>query len=103
MKRLAVTYPGLQNERMQALLRETASMGVRDAPLIRDIREAGRHIAGSADQGRPDAIGQIEVLENRLRLAPGATREPAPPRPGAAEGGAAEGRGGARSRLARFR
>ena len=70
MKQRAVSYPGLQNERMLALLRETASMGARDAPLIRSIREAGRRIAGSADQNGRDAIERIEVLENRLRLAP---------------------------------
>ena len=81
MKQRAVSYPGLRNERMLALLRETAVMGVRDAPLIRSIREAGRHVAGLDDQNGREAIGRIEVLENRLRLAPEGPREPVAPSP----------------------
>lgn len=66
MTRLAATAPGLANERMLALMRETAVL--EDKRLITDIRRTGTDIGVRADQNAPDIKSQIEVLENRVRL-----------------------------------
>ena len=76
MTRLAVTAPGLDNPRMQALMRSTLSLG--DRRLIRDIREAATDIGVRADQNTATIRSRIDVLENRVRLAlsPGAPVHP---------------------------
>jgi hypothetical protein len=67
MSRLAISAPGLQNERMQALLRMTTVLD--DKILIRNIRATAQDIGHQADQTSPDAQSRIDVLENRIRLA----------------------------------
>ena len=75
MTRLAATAPGLENERMGALMRATASL--EDKRLIRDLREIGTEIGGQTDQNTPSIQSSIEALENRVRLA----RRPAEAQP----------------------
>jgi hypothetical protein len=70
----AGSAPGLQNERMQELMRSTANIG--DRNLVRDIRLAGAEIGSNADQSRPPTISNIESLENRARLAARAPEGP---------------------------
>jgi len=67
MTRLAATAPGLENERMGALMRVTASL--EDKRLIRDLREIGTEIGRQTDQNTPSIQSSIEALENRVRLA----------------------------------
>jgi hypothetical protein len=74
MTRLAAAAPGLENERMLALMRETAVL--EDKRLINDIRRTGTDIGVRAGQNAPDIESQIEVLENRVRLS---QRRPEPP------------------------
>ena len=78
MTQLAGSAPGLQNERMLALMRATASLG--DRALVRDIREAATEIGLRAHQTTAAAESRIETLENRLRLG----RPPVQPTPTAA-------------------
>src|SRR5260370_25205233 len=66
MTRLAATAPGLENERMLALMREAGTL--EDKRLITDIRRTGTDIGAQRDQNAPDINSQIEVLENRVRL-----------------------------------
>lgn len=66
MTRLAATSPGLQNERMQDLVRSTPILD--DRGLIRDIRRDAAEIARSSNQTSPDIQGKVDVLENRARL-----------------------------------
>src|SRR5208282_2689654 len=66
LDRLAHSAPGLENDRMLALMRSTASLD--DRRLIQDIRRAGTEIGRSDNQGTPDIRSHIEVLENRTRL-----------------------------------
>lgn len=66
MTHLAGTAPGLENERMQALMRATAAL--QDNALIRDIRNAGNDIGRQAGQGSADTQSRIDVLENKVRL-----------------------------------
>ena len=66
MTRLAATAPGLENDRMLALMRETAVL--EDKRLINDIRRTGMDAGAQRDQNAPDIRSQIEVLENRVRL-----------------------------------
>ena len=68
MTRLASTSPGLQNERMQELMRSTATMD--DRGLARVIRKDAAEIARASDQASPDMQNKVEVLENRARLSP---------------------------------
>ena len=70
----AGSAPGLENARMQALMRSTANIG--DRNLVQDIRLAGAEIGSNADQSRPPTISNIESLENRARLAPRAPEGP---------------------------
>jgi hypothetical protein len=74
MTRLAAAAPGLENERMLALMRATAVL--EDKRLINDIRRTGTDIGVRAGQNAPDIESQIEVLENRVRLS---QRRPEPP------------------------
>ena len=64
----AGSAPGLENERMQALMRSTANIG--DRGLVQAIRSAGINIGKSDDQSNPETRSNIESLENRARLAP---------------------------------
>ena len=64
--RLAGSAPGLDNERMLTLMRSTT--GIDDAE-VREIRRAGAEIGRQVNQDTPDIRSQIEVLENRVRLA----------------------------------
>ena len=80
MTRLAATAPGLENERMQALLRDTPEIA--DRGVVRDIRSAARDIAKLADQHTPDVESRIDVLENQVRLAPRHGLTSAPQHPG---------------------
>jgi len=66
MTRLAATSPGLQNERMQELMRNTATLD--DRGLVRVIRRDAAEIARASDQASPDMQSKVEVLENRARL-----------------------------------
>ena len=68
MSRLAVTAPGLQNDRLQEMMRATPSMD--DTRLVRDVRSLAFNVGGrSGDQNAPDVRGGIDALENRIRLA----------------------------------
>jgi len=66
MTRLAVTSPGLENGRMQDLMRSTASMD--DRGLVRVMRKEAAEVARASDQTSPDVQSRVEVLENRVRL-----------------------------------
>ncbi len=66
MTKLAATAPGLQNERMQALVAMTASLDGK--ALVRDIRQGASDMVKAGDQASPDAQSKVEVLENRVRL-----------------------------------
>ncbi len=61
---LAGTSPGLQNERMQALVAKTAELD--DRGLVLDIRRAAQQVA-RIDPARelPEVFNMIEVLEKR--------------------------------------
>ncbi len=84
MSRLAVTAPGLQNDRLQEMMRATPSMD--DARLVRDVRSLAFDVGGrSGDQNAPDVRGRIDALENRLRLTPSASTEAGPVTPAAVE------------------
>lgn len=68
MTRLAATSPGLENRQMEALVRATPEIG--DRGLVRDVRRAAALVAGfGGNQNAPVVGEQIEVLENRVRLA----------------------------------
>jgi hypothetical protein len=65
--RLAGSATGLENDRMLALMRATP--GIDDRAVIRDIRRAATEIGQQADQSTAPIRSQIDVLENRVRLA----------------------------------
>lgn len=65
MTALAATSPGLQNERMQALLQGTATMD--DRPLVRLIRRDAALIARAFDQTSAHLQSKVEGLENQMR------------------------------------
>ncbi len=75
--KLAASAPGLENNRMQALLRSTAA--VDDRGLVRDIRRAAADLGQQADQDTAFTRERIENLENRVRL--GDRAAPAPDQP----------------------
>jgi len=84
MTELAATSPGLQNERMQALVAKTPELTERG--LIEDIRRAAYQTARSgAEQDTPELRTRIEALEKRAGVTPAApsvnSTEP-PPHPG---------------------
>lgn len=72
MGRLAVTAPGLQDERLKAMMQATPAMD--DARLVRDIRALATNVGAgrSPDNGTP-ARDLIDALENRVRLSPSAS------------------------------
>jgi hypothetical protein len=101
MSRLAVTAPGLKNDRLQEMMRATPSMD--DARLVRDIRSLATNVgARGGDQNGPDVRDRVEVLENRIRMsasgaAPNSNQDPRPEnqderpgRPAAATNGQAQ-------------
>ena len=65
--RLAGSAAGLENDRMLALMRATP--GIEDRAVVRDIRRAAAEIGQQADQSTAPIRSQIDVLENRVRLA----------------------------------
>ena len=65
MAALAATSPGLQNERMQALLQGTATMD--DRSLVRLIRRDAALIARAFDQASGHLQSKVEGLENQAR------------------------------------
>jgi hypothetical protein len=68
MKDRAITSPGLINPRVEALMQATPS--VMDAELVRGIREiAASATRRGSNQDTPQLREEIDVLENRLRLA----------------------------------
>ena len=76
MTRLAATAPGLQNDRLQELVRTTKSMD--DMQLVRDIRRTALEVAFQAgDQTGKLVMDRVEALENRARLGSGASSGPA--------------------------
>ncbi len=74
MTQLAGSAVGLENERLQALMRATGAM--QDRALIREIRVLGTDIGRRTDQKTPDVESRIDVIENKLRLT-GRPAEPA--------------------------
>ena len=80
MTRLAARAPGLKNERLQDLVKQTASVG--DRVLVADIRDLALATGKQGgDQSRPEVQAKIEALENRVRLsaAPAPAAAPSPP------------------------
>ena len=65
--KLAASAPGLDNDRMAALLRSTETIG--DNRMVQDIRRAATDIGQQADQNTALTRDRIEVLENKARLA----------------------------------
>jgi hypothetical protein len=71
MGRLAVTAPGLQDERLQAMMRATPAID--DARLVRDIRSLATSVgSGRNTEGGARVRDLVEALENRVRLSPSA-------------------------------
>ena len=70
--RLAGTAPGLENERLIALMQTTGKIG--DQAVVQEVRRAGTEIGRQADQNTETIRSQIEVLEHKARNA-----DPAPP------------------------
>ena len=68
MTALAATYPGLQNDRMKALVASTPEID--HAPTVRSIRQTAATVATQFDQTAPIVGSQIDSLESRIRLAP---------------------------------
>ena len=76
MTRLAGSAPGLQNERLQELVRTTKSMD--DMQLVRDIRRTAMEVAfQGGDQSGKLVMDRVEALENRARLGSGPSTGPA--------------------------
>lgn len=66
MTQLGTSVRGLQNERLQELMRQTAE--IPDGGLVRDIRIVATDAAGRASQDTSAIRERVEVLENRTRL-----------------------------------
>lgn len=76
MTRLAATAPGLQNDRLQDLVRSTKSLD--DMQLVRDIRRTASEVAfQGGDQASKLVMDRVEALENRARLGSGPAPGPA--------------------------
>ena len=76
MTRLAATAPGLQNDRLQDLVRSTKSLN--DMQLVRDIRRTASEVAfQGGDQSSKLVMDRVEALENRARLGSGPSVGPA--------------------------
>ena len=70
MTQLATSVRGLQNERLQDLMRKTSEIA--DGGLVRDIRIVATDTAGRSSQETTTIRERVEVLENRARLSSGA-------------------------------
>ena len=68
MTALAATYPGLQDDRMKALVARTREID--HAGTVWSIRNTAARVAAQFDQTAPIVGSQIDSLENRLRLTP---------------------------------
>jgi len=68
LSKLAGSAPGLENKAFKSLLQGTGQID--DGNLVRDIRRMASEIGQQADQNTPAIRGQLEALENRVRLAP---------------------------------
>ncbi|USQ74276.1 hypothetical protein NF552_23185 (plasmid) [Roseomonas mucosa] len=66
MARLATTMPGLQNERLQELMRRTQE--IQDVGLIRDIRVVAADAATRPAQDTASIRDRVDALESRARL-----------------------------------
>ena len=78
MTRLAATAPGLQNDRLQDLVRNTKNID--DMQLVRDIRSTAFQVAfQGGDQTSKLVMDRVEALENRARLGAGPSAGPADP------------------------
>ena len=66
MTQLATSVTGLQNERLQDLMRKTPE--IPDSGLVRDIRIVATDTAGRSSQDTSAIRDRVEVLENRARL-----------------------------------
>jgi hypothetical protein len=64
--RLAGSAPGLENERMQELMRSTPVIA--DRSLVSEIRRTGAFIGQQADQNAPAIRERVEVIANKFRL-----------------------------------
>lgn len=76
LSRLATTMPGLQNDRLQELMRHTPA--IQDIGLVRDIRIVASDTASRAAQDTASIRDRVEALENRARfsVAPGGNTRP---------------------------
>ncbi len=66
MTQLGTSVRGLQNERLQDLMRKTAE--IPDSGLVRDIRIVATDTAGRSSQDTSAIRERVEVLENKARL-----------------------------------
>jgi hypothetical protein len=65
--KLAGSAPGLENERMLALLRMTPQ--IEDHNVVREIRRSAKEIGQQNNQASRDTQSRIDNLENKIRLA----------------------------------
>lgn len=80
MNYLATTFPGLRNDAVGALLRETP--GIEDRGTVREIRKLAADSAKlGAEQNSPEIASRVDVIENKLRNATPATGVPNTPAP----------------------
>ena len=70
MTQLGTSVRGLQNERLQDLMRKTSE--IPDSGLVRDIRIVATDTAGRSSQDTSAIRERVEVLENKARLSSGA-------------------------------
>jgi hypothetical protein len=81
MTRLATSVTGLQNERLQDLMRRTAEIS--DSGLVRDIRIVATDAAQRSSQDTAAIRDRVEALESRARLSggvmPSVGSAPSPP------------------------
>lgn len=77
MVKMATTMPGLQNERLQELMRRTPE--IQDVGLVRDIRVVAADAATRRSQDTATVRDRTAALESRARLAPLPTSENSPP------------------------
>ena len=75
LTQLATSVSGLQNERLQELMRRTAE--IPDGGLVRDIRIIATDTAQRSSQDTSAIRERVEVLENRTRLNGGASLQSA--------------------------
>ena len=65
---LASTYPGLQNQQMQALVAST--LAIDNKAAVQSIRALAAEIARQPDQQTAEITSKIDALNNRVRLPP---------------------------------